>query len=187
MKRVAKITSVVLILALSASVVVNAYLFTLASSVRVPAEKVTTIFLVRHADINRTINPSDPDPSLTLQGLQRANELATVLSKVEIDAIFSTNTSRTKATAQPLATSKSLQISLYEDLDLLVNEVKQNHTREEILVVGHANTLPTIVDKFVGVGTGYSVGPDEYYKMFIVTITNSGKWWAAQLEYGVVP
>jgi broad specificity phosphatase PhoE len=155
--------------------------------VRVPAEKVTTIFLVRHADINRTINPSDPDPGLTLQGLQRANELAGVLSKVEIDAIYSTNTSRTNATAQPLATSRSLQISLYENLDLLVNEVKENHGGEEILVVGHSNTVPMIIDKFVGASTGYSVGLDEYYKIFIVTITKSGKWWTAQLKYGVVP
>jgi len=186
-ERVAKIISVVLILALSASVAVNAYQFTLASSVRAPTEKVTTIFLVRHADINRSINPSDPDPPLTLQGIQRADDLAVILSKVEIDAIYSTNTSRTIATAQPLATSKNLQIRLYDDLDLLVDEVKQNDTGEEILVVGHSNTLPSIIDKFVGAGTGYSIGPDEYYKIFIETITKSGKWWTTQLKYGVVP
>lgn len=147
-------------------------------------EKVTTVFLVRHADVDYSTNPSDPN--LTPEGVQRANELKEVLSNVDIDAVYSTNTFRTKETAQPLATSKNLQITLYYNIDSLVNEVKQNHRGEEILIVGHADTVPDTINKFVGQNTGYSIG-NEFYKIFIVALTESGKFWVVQLKYGEIP
>ena len=153
----------------------------------VAAQEDTTIFLVRHAEVDYTTNPSDPD--LTQEGITRANELANLLNKVNIDAIFSTDYSRTKATAQPLATSKNLQIEIYDynNFNPLINEVKQNHPGEKILIVGHAPTVPQIIDAFVGTSQGYQIDSNEFYKIFIVTIPHSGSPWSVQLKYGHVP
>ena len=53
-------------------------------------ETVTTIYLVRHAEKDLS-DTSNRNPELTAIGIQRANDLAQTLSKVNIDAVYSTN------------------------------------------------------------------------------------------------
>lgn len=149
---------------------------------RCPAGEVTTVFLVRHAEYDHNTE------HLTLDGEQRADELAEVLSKIDVDAIYVTQFERTQETAQPIASDMNLQLVVYDayDLDSLVDQVKQDHAGEEVLIVGHSNTVPATIDKFVGVSTGYSI-ETAFYKIFILTISGSGEWWVVQLKYGVVP
>jgi len=148
-----------------------------------PAGEVTTVFLVRHAEYDLNTG------HLTLDGEQRANELAEVLSNAAVDAIYATQFDRTQETAQPLANARNLQLVIYDanDLDSIVDQVKQDHAGEVVLIVGHSNTVPVTIDKLVGVSTGYSVEYDEYHKIFIVTISGSGEWWVANLKYGETP
>jgi 2,3-bisphosphoglycerate-dependent phosphoglycerate mutase len=152
-----------------------------------PDREVTTVFLIRHADVDYSIDPSDPDPDLTLQGELRANELANGLSKVEIDAIFSTDTSRTKGTVTPLSVSQGVSITIYGDLDLLVNQIQEDYVGEEVVIVGHSNTVVPTIEKFIGQSTGHSIGPNDFYKIFVLTISESGEWWVVELKYGEVP
>lgn len=151
-----------------------------------PDQRVTTVFLVRHAEYDPNTDSSGVNPDLSGDGEQRANVLANVLSKVEIDTIFSTDTSRTKGTATPLNVSQGVSITIYSDLDLLVNKIRQNHVGEKVVIVGHAPTVPNIINKFVGSPQGYSIG-NEFYKIFIVSIPESGNPWVVELKYGEVP
>jgi broad specificity phosphatase PhoE len=48
------------------------------------------------------------------EGTARAQALAQLLSKKKIDAIYSTDYKRTKATAQPTATNHGLSIETYD-------------------------------------------------------------------------
>ena len=148
-----------------------------------PGREVTTVFLVRHAEYNSDTGHLDPD------GIQRADELAEVLSKVDVDAIYVTQFDRTQETAQPLASETNLQPVVYDDsdIDVLVNRVMQDHIGDEVVIVGHSNTVPTIIDKFVRVDTGYFIESNEFYKIFILTISESSEWWIVQAKYGVIP
>src|SRR4051812_32196327 len=62
--------------------------------------KVTTVFLVRHAE-----NASEPrpDPPLLETGIARAELLARILAKSGVKAIYTSQFLRTRATAEPLA------------------------------------------------------------------------------------
>lgn len=148
-----------------------------------PAGELTTVFLVRHAEYDLNTG------HLTLDGEQRANELAEVLGKADVDAIYATEFDRTQETAQRLADAMNLQLVIYDafDLDPFVDQVKQDHAGEVVLIVGHSNTVPVTIDKFVGVSTGYSIEDDEYHKIFIVTFSGSGEWWVGNLKYGETP
>ena len=68
------------------------------------------IYLVRHGEKAADGN----DPSLTPQGRQRAQNIATMLHRAGIKAIFSSATARTLETAKPLSTSLSLPVQQYD-------------------------------------------------------------------------
>ena len=53
-------------------------------------------------------------PPLTVQGNNRAQALAKLLSRTPVDAAFSTNYTRTLETARPLAGQNKLEVQLYE-------------------------------------------------------------------------
>lgn len=96
-----------------------------------------TIYLVRHAEKNMTAD-NYSDPPLTQCGQERAKSLGSFLGDVDLDAIYSTDYSRTRSTALPTAITKELEIKLYnsnelEDFSKLLIDCKQ-----DALVVGHS-------------------------------------------------
>ena len=72
-----------------------------------------TIYLVRHAE--KVLSEDNPkDPSLTPCGEQRAASLEVFLSAVHLDAIYSSDYTRTRNTAQPAAQNRNLETRLYD-------------------------------------------------------------------------
>lgn len=130
-----------------------------------------TIFLVRHAE-KQLIGD---DPELSVAGTVRAKKLAQILEKSDIRHIFSTNTIRTKATAQPLSSALGLEIEVYDpkEHDALVKELRSREGN--ILVVGHSNTIPHVANYFVGEGEKYPELQDiEYDFIFEVVLDSDG-------------
>ena len=139
----------------------------------------STIFLIRHAE---KLADSE-DPGLSAAGKQRAEKLAVLLQDSEVTGVYSTNYTRTRDTAAPLATAEGLEISLYDpsDPDQLVDLLKNNTGR--YLVIGHSNTTPDLVERLGG-----NPGPPidektEYNRLYIVTLDNSGKAATVLLRY----
>jgi phosphohistidine phosphatase SixA len=99
----------------------------------------TTIYLMRHAE-----KLSGKDPELTKIGKQRAQQLATLLKKVNITHIFSTGYKRTFQTAQPLATKLGKEIVFYDPRQLKEFAEKLQGLNGNILVIGHSNTTPEL-------------------------------------------
>jgi hypothetical protein len=83
-----------------------------------------------------TDNPKEKDPLLTLKE-RRAQALAQLLSKKKIDAIYSTDYKRTKATAQPTATNHGLSISMIQKFKSSHPNYFKNNIGKPILIVGH--------------------------------------------------
>jgi phosphohistidine phosphatase SixA len=127
-----------------------------------------TYYIVRHAE-KATPMGNTTDVPLTKDGETRAEGLKLMLKKKNIQQIFSTNTIRTKATAQPTADCFSLPIDIYGSRpdSAFVNLLKSK--RKNILIVGHSNT----VDDIVNMLCSKSVVPgdlkdNEYDNLFVV-------------------
>jgi len=119
------------------------------------------IYLVRHGE-KASIGK---DPALTPQGQLRAQNIATTLHRTGIQAIFSTPTTRTLQTAQPLAQQLGLTVEHYDPATpkALVEKVKALHGA--VLVVGHSNTLPELVRLFGG-EPGADIADNEYDRLY---------------------
>jgi len=99
-----------------------------------------TLYLVRHAEKQ----PNMKDPTLTVCGNKRAQQLATILAKAKVKAIYSSNYKRTLATAAPLALQNKLMVNKYDPRDLPLLMTKLIQAKENTLVVGHSNTTPQL-------------------------------------------
>ena len=130
------------------------------------------IYFVRHAE---KAGAMQKDPPLTEAGMQRAEELSTLLDKKKIKAVYSTQTIRTKHTAKPLADRLNLPVQLYtpDTIANLLTNLKVD--RKNSLVVGHSNTLlPMLV--MIGIKPEKNEIPDwEYDNLFRVTFIHKSR------------
>jgi broad specificity phosphatase PhoE len=104
-----------------------------------------TYIVVRHAE-KATDDPRDP--SLSAVGQARAEALARRLSTTRLSAAYATAFKRTQQTALPAATASGIAITTYDASQPaadFVAQLRRTHTRGNVLVVGHSNTVPGIV------------------------------------------
>jgi hypothetical protein len=97
----------------------------------------TTVILTRHA-----ARAEGEDPALTEVGKARARSLSAMLADAGVDAIFVSEYRRTRQTAEPVAAAAGLTPVVVPagDLDQLEEMLKEHHSGEVVLVVGHSNT-----------------------------------------------
>ena len=131
-----------------------------------------TVYVVRHAE---KIASSDSmgkmmanDPPLSEAGKVRALVLKNELADKHIGHIYSTNTIRTRSTAEPLSHAIKINVELYGSIDSLISTIKSG--KGNVLVVGHSNTVDDIVNKLCGqVKIASDLKDGEYDNLFIVT------------------
>ncbi|HET9744049.1 MAG TPA: phosphoglycerate mutase family protein [Terriglobales bacterium] len=145
------------------SVVCALILFTTAAF----AQKQGVIFLVRHAE--RADTGGDA-ALLNSTGEKRAQCLAKTLDGAGIQKIYVTDIQRTQQTAAPLAQELHLQPTVIpkKDLSELLRDLRETRT-QHVLVVGHADTLPEIVQR-LGVGTIPPSPQQDYDRMIIIPV-----------------
>lgn len=128
------------------------------------------IYLVRHGEKASV----GKDPELTPTGQLRAQNIATTLHRAGIQAIFSSSTTRTLQTAQPLASKLGLKVEQYDAATPKVLVEKVKSLRGAVLVVGHSNTLPELVRLFGGT-PGQEIGDEEYDRLYQLINGPGGK------------
>ncbi|MGD2123064.1 MAG: histidine phosphatase family protein [Gemmatimonadota bacterium] len=148
------------------------------------AQDDTVIFLVRHAERADDAVPTDSvraekptmatgsrmmatDPPLSMVGRERAALLATLLRDADITNIHSTDVLRTRETAQPIAETTGLEISLYDASDLAAFAEELLSTPGTHLVVGHSDTTPELVTALGG-NPGPPIELMEYDRLYMV-------------------
>jgi phosphohistidine phosphatase SixA len=144
------------------------------------ASGVTTVFLVRHAE--KQLDSQDPD--LTEAGRQRALALARALRSVPLDAIYSTDTHRTRQTAAPLAGARSLEVELYDKDDLGHLAMKLRGAPGRYLVVGHSNTTPELVSRLGGDPGAAIDEASEFDRLYVLLLHPDGSVVTVLLRYG---
>lgn len=154
-----------------------------------PVTSPVTVVVVRHAE---KADDGTRDPDLTEAGRERARALADALAETDIAAIYASQYRRTRATAEPLATNRGLEVQVREItgenlatwFDDLNAELHERHAGRTVVVVGHSNTVPRLVH----VLTGRPVPPmteTEYDTLYIVTSDDHGPGGYIRARYGL--
>lgn len=152
------------------------------------SQATTTMIFVRHAE--KALTPVD-DPALTPEGQARAAELARQLVDADvvagIDAIYSTPYRRTIETVQPVADALELEINRYDpaEEEVELGRMLKQHKGKIILIVGHSNTVPTMIAELGASKLVPPIAEFEYDNIYIVSIPWFGKTKTIRLRYGV--
>lgn len=158
-------------------------LFATTLSAAPPA--VTTVILVRHAERAS----QDTDSELNAAGIERAKELARMLTGVKVDAIYTTQYKRTKETAAPAATARGITPVVREAgktyaVDM-AKHIRDTHRGQTVLVVGHSNSTIDVM-KALG-ATGVPAMPEtEYDNIYVLTDVEGAEPRVVALRFGAV-
>ncbi|WP_375419398.1 histidine phosphatase family protein [uncultured Hymenobacter sp.] len=130
----------------------------------------THVYIVRHAEKDPA--PGLADPSLTPAGRARALALQKELEQYWLSSIFSTNTIRTQATAQPLAEKLKLPVQPYDarQLAALASRIRSEYSGRAVLIVGHSNTILETVEAFDAARPVPAIGDEDYDYLLEVTL-----------------
>jgi broad specificity phosphatase PhoE len=148
-----------------------------------------TIILVRHAERSGGMSA---DALLSPAGEERARQLSLVLKDSNIQRIYVTDVRRTQQTAEPIAARLHLTpiVIAKGDINALVSQLRKLGDDETVLVVGHADTVPLIIERLGGErlgGASAPAFPDTEYDRLTVLVTGArGKAQVVTLRYGNV-
>jgi broad specificity phosphatase PhoE len=164
------------------------FLFSFASGEAFAQNKKMTIILLRHAEKDLSDGGAEnPDPVLSAEGRQRAEQLVETIKKYKPRAIYSSNFKRTRTTVTPLADKTvrgyRLPIQLYNhrQLDELVNRLMTTNART-IVVAGHNTTTPALANLLIKENKYKALDESEYNKIWIIEI-KKGKVKHKLIEY----
>jgi phosphohistidine phosphatase SixA len=142
----------------------------------------TTVYIVRHAEVD-TKKPSDTDPGLSLNGQDRAKDLAALLLPKRVLAVYSTPVKRAKQTGEPTAYARGVTVQTYDPADpaALASSVLRQYKGGSVVIIGHSNTVLELVEAFGIKRPMPSINEDHYDYIFTVTVNgNSVQVQAAQ-------
>lgn len=130
-----------------------------------------TVIIVRHAE---KVSDEENSP-LNETGFKRAQNLAAALEKAGVSAVYSSQFERNKDTAKPLAEKAQLAVTempvnLQNPGDYaknLAQEIISKHAGQNVLVVGHGNTIASTIENIIG--EPVNIGDVQYSDIFIVT------------------
>ena len=132
------------------------------------SECTTTIILVSHAEKMK----DQKDPNLTKEGNMRAEKLKDILSTISLNQIYSSDYNRTQQTAKPTSNAQGIKVTSYNPraLNEFGNMVVETKEGENILVVGHSNTTPVLLNYFMKEEIVKSISESDYGNLYVINI-----------------
>lgn len=130
-----------------------------------------TVVLLRHAEKDISKDMDAANPELSAAGKLRAEKLIGIVRKYQPDAIYSTDYIRTRSTVRPLARSRRMMTQIYDPRNLKqMRDLILSGKIKRLVVVGHNNTTPALVNLLVGQEKYKNLAETEYDKIWIVKI-----------------
>lgn len=126
-----------------------------------------TIFVIRHLH-----KAQGEDPSLTSEGAAAAERLADLLADEGIVATYATPTRRARETAAPLSQRIGVAITEYDARNPAALIASVASIDGSVLVVGHSNTVPDLVERFGGYPRP-QLTEDDYGTVFAIDPTGA--------------
>ena len=145
------------------------YLILIVLLSQIAIAQTTTIYFIRHAEKA----DSSKDPVLSDAGIQRSNHWNDVFSAINFDAVYSTNYNRTQQTAAPIAKKNKVIVKLYDPKTIDIEKIKKEHLGQTILIVGHSNTTPDLVNKLIHQNVYETIDETTFGNLYIVTINET--------------
>ncbi|MFZ1331289.1 MAG: phosphoglycerate mutase family protein [Flavobacteriales bacterium] len=142
----------------------------------------TIVYVVRHAE---KADASDPDTPLSNAGIVRAEALARKLANENVSRIYATTLQRTQQTVSPLAKAIGVTIVPLEPHDIgeLVRRIKTDDKGTVIVVAGHSNTVPGIVQALNGTVVD-PIEESQFDRLYKVVLSADGTSRVDLLHYG---
>ncbi len=127
-------------------------------------------YIVRHAEKEAAGANMSGDVSLTTEGKDRAQKVLGLMQGKKLEAVYSTNTIRTKSTVEPTADYFHLPIKVYGPRpdSAFIAELKKY--KGNVLVVGHSTTVDDIVNALTGENKLKDLDDSQYNRLFVVTM-----------------
>ena len=134
----------------------------------------TTVIVMRHAE---KVNDGSRDPALSEDGRARAKSLVSALQHVEVDRLIASPFARTQNTLQPLADAHNIEVEpvgfdsggVEGHIEQIASLVKESQPGQVIVIAGHSNTVPLIIEALSGVDVG-SINETEYDRVFLIEL-----------------
>ena len=172
------------------------------------SQATTTIMFVRHADTDLSaagggapggaagaVGAEAPgaaaDPPLNDRGRARAELLADFLEDIDViasvDAIYATESLRTRQTAMPLAERFGLEVGVTDHYDYVgfMADVLSEHKGRIVLVVTNGDAIAPLVEELHGSKNVPEIGPADYDNLYIVTVPWFAKVKTLRLRYAL--
>ncbi len=146
-----------------------------------PEDSTTNVFfLVRHAE-----KAKGPNPGLTDAGRLRAHRLASILEEAGLEVGFTTMYNRTMSTINPMAVRYKLPVVGYEaDRQLeLVDTLLVKNPGARVLIVGHSNTIPALLNGLLGEERYGEIPEAVYDRLFVVFSKKRGQSKVLEFRY----
>jgi 2,3-bisphosphoglycerate-dependent phosphoglycerate mutase len=151
-----------------------------------PANTVTTVILIRHADrdVPPAGTPDFPGPSLNDKGTARSKKLVHVLSKAGIQAIYTSRYTRAKMTAKPFSAKHSgIPTVRLSEATELKDHILTHHLGQTVLVVGHSDTVPELIALLGGPSLPI-IDDCEFDNLFVLVKHSTTSASVTKLKYG---
>lgn len=163
-----------------------ALLFVAGCATRQTVPDLTTVYLVRHGEKSTAV-ANDPNPALTAAGRARAEALAARLGNAGVTSIISTQWTRTRETAQPLASRLGLTTEIVPTggsafADSTAAAVLR-HRGGTVVVVGHSNTIASVITALGGPRLP-DICDSEHSSLFVMRTTKSAAPMIVREHYG---
>lgn len=123
------------------------------------------VYIIRHGEKE----PSGADPALTETGRERAAAWAEMFKLSELNIILTSDAKRTRETGGIIAGSlgiphKALPL---QDVAGLTDLIEFDHEEDNVLIVGHAETIPGILSS-LGSSATVEISQSDFANLFIL-------------------
>jgi broad specificity phosphatase PhoE len=135
-------------------------------SVTATAQAQEAVFLIRHAEQMHDVE----NPPLTDDGHNRAKAWATIFRDAGIDVIYTSKKVRTKQTGEPIAHALKVPLKTMPRVDItgLVDQIREEHANDVVLIVTHSKIMPRLVEAFVWHAKGPVIASGDYDNLFVI-------------------
>lgn len=157
-----------------------------AGTAPAPPAAPTVVLVVRHAEKAA----GGQDPALTPAGQARAEALAALAAHAGVQAILTTPFRRNRETAQPLAGRLGVPLTVFPEAAdaaqhprLIAERIRAQHAGQTVLVVGHSNTVPGIVEALSGQAVP-ALADADYDRLYVVVLVPGAAPRLVQARFG---
>lgn len=156
----------------------------LASPILLQAQT-TTLFIVRHAEFDKSA--TNDDPPLNAEGKTRVLELKKVLANTPVKTVYATKVLRGRQTAELFAESNHLPITDYrleDDEKLLLKNLTHDFSGQNVLLIAHSGNIIELLNAATASGNYAKFQFDGFSDFFIITLTDGKPGIVTKIKYG---